>query len=244
MPDDGHAVLGEDHRPVPREEFELPPDEEEGGAGEGGCKADADSPWLHLWILPELEVEVGRVAPGRASRGSPVSALAQSPKHPGLGGARCIQHEPGRGLGPDARFPVVVGCGLDVDASTRSPGARVFDLGIGIEDTAPGIDGEAELPGGAVRLGIREAPAALPARGLAPPYDAALQFVLEPDAPNSGAPPEQAPPFVSAGPIDGRIMGDPAAWDARGPEPLPGFRPSLAARSRTAAAPLRVTVRS
>ena len=62
------------------------------------------------------------------------------------------------------------------------------------------------LPGGAVPLGVVGPATVSRTRGLAPARDSALEFAVEPYAPDGGTPLEQALAFAAAGPVDGRVV--------------------------------------
>ena len=130
---------------------------------------------------------------------------AERPKHPRSGRPVCVHPEPGRGLGPDRSLAVVPRRDLDVDASAPPVGVGVLDLRIGVEHASLLVDGEAELSGDTVPLGVGGPATVSRARGLAPARDSALELAVEPYAPDGGAPLEQALAFAAAGPVDGRV---------------------------------------
>ena len=80
---------------------------------------------------------------------------AERPKHPRSGRPVCVHPEPGRGLGPDRSLAVVARRDLDVDAPAPPVGVGVLDLRIGVEHASLLVDGEAELSGDTVPLGVR-----------------------------------------------------------------------------------------
>ena len=131
---------------------------------------------------------------------------AERPKHPRSGRPVCVHPEPGRGLGPDRSLAVVPRCDLDIHSAAPPLGVDVLDLRIGVEHAAPGVDGELQLPGSAVPLGVRGPATVSRTRGLAPARDSALELAVEPYAPDGGAPLEQALAFAAAGPVDGRVV--------------------------------------
>ena len=79
---------------------------------------------------------------------------AERSKHPRGGRSVRVHPEPGRGLGADGPFAVVAGRDLDVDAAAPPLGVGVLDLRIGVEHASLRVDGEAELSGGTVPLGV------------------------------------------------------------------------------------------
>ena len=114
--------------------------------------------------------------------------------------------EPGRGLGPDGSSSVVPRCDLDIHSAAPPVGVGVLDLRIGVEHASLLVDGEAELSGDTVPLGVGGPATVSRTRGLAPARDSALEFAVEPYAPDGGAPLEQALAFAAAGPVDGRVV--------------------------------------
>ena len=131
---------------------------------------------------------------------------AERPKHPRSGRPVCVHPEPGRGLGPDRSSSVVPRCDLDIHSAAPPLGVDVLDLRIGVENTSLLVDGELQLPGSAVPLGVRGPATVSRTRGLAPARDSALELAVEPYAPDGGAPLEQALAFAAAGPVDGRVV--------------------------------------
>ena len=117
-----------------------------------------------------------------------------------------MEREPGRRFRLDGPFAVVAGRDLDVDASGAPLGVGVLDLRIRVEHAPLGIDRQAELLGHAAPLGVGSPAAVFRPRGLAPARDSALEFAVEPYAPDGGAPLEQALAFAAAGPVDGRVV--------------------------------------
>ena len=79
-----------------------------------------------------------------------------------------------------------------------------------------GVDGEVQLPGGAVPFGVGSSPAISRAGGLAPACDRALELAVEPHAPDGGTPFEQAFALPPAGPINGCVVSDLGALEAGG----------------------------
>ena len=113
---------------------------------------------------------------------------AERPKHPRSGRPVCVHPEPGRGLGPDRSSSVVPRCDLDIHSAAPPLGVDVLDLRIGVENTSLLVDGELQLPGSAVPLGVRGPATVSRTRGLAPARDSALELAVEPYAPDGGAP--------------------------------------------------------
>ena len=124
---------------------------------------------------------------------------AERSKHPRSGRPVCVHPEPGRGLGPDRSLAVVARRDLDVDAAAPPLGVGVLDLRIRVEHASLRVDGEAELSGGTVPLGVGGPATVSRTRGLAPARDSALEFAVEPYAPDGGAPLEQALAFAAGG---------------------------------------------
>ena len=193
-----------------------------------------------------LELERGRVVLGGTSYGGTTVARREDSKH--LSPCRSIRvhPEPCGGLGPDRSLAVVSGRDLDIDASAPPLRVDVLDLRIGIEHASLRVDGQTELPGGVVPLGVGGPPAGSRADGLAPACDGALEFVVEAHAPDGGALCEQALAFAAAGPVDGPVVCELGVLEEPrgGPDVLSGSRPCSAARPQMAAAPLRVSVRT
>ena len=131
---------------------------------------------------------------------------AERSKHPRSGRPVRVHPEPGRGLGPDRSLAVVARRDLDVDAAAPPLGVGVLDLRIGVEHASLRVDGEAELSGGTVPLGVRGPATVSRTRGLALACYGALELAVEPYAPDGGAPLEQALAFAAAGPVDGRVV--------------------------------------
>ena len=131
---------------------------------------------------------------------------AERPKHPRSGRPVCVQPEPGRSLGPDRSLAVVARGDLDIHSAAPPLGVDVLDLRIGVENTSLLVDGELQLPGGLVPLGVRGPATVSRTRGLAPARDSALELAVEPYAPDGSAPLEQALAFAVAGPVDGRVV--------------------------------------
>ena len=131
---------------------------------------------------------------------------AERPKQARSGRPVCVHPEPGRSLGPDGSLAVVPRCDLDIHSAAPPLGVGVLDLRIGVEHASLGVDGELQLPGGAVPLGVRGPAAVSRTRGLAPARDSALELAVEPYAPDGRAPLKQALAFAAAGPVDGRVV--------------------------------------
>ena len=131
---------------------------------------------------------------------------AERPKHPRSGRPVCMHPEPGRGLGLDRSGAIVSRRDLDVDAAAPPLGVDVLDLRIGVEHVSLLVDGELQLPGSAVPLGVCGPATVSRTRGLAPARDSALELAVEPYAPDGGAPLEQALAFAAAGPVDCRVV--------------------------------------
>ena len=109
-----------------------------------------------------------------------IVAAAQPPKHPRSGRPVCVHPEPGRGLGPDRSLAVVARGDLDIHSAAPPLGVDVLDLRVGEEDMSLLVDGEAELGGGPVPLGVRGPATVSRTRGLAPACDSALELAVEP----------------------------------------------------------------
>ena len=117
---------------------------------------------------------------------------AERPKQARSGRPVCVHPEPGRGLGPDRSLAVVPRCDLDIHSAAPPVGVGVLDLRIGVEHASLLVDGEAELSGDTVPLGVRGPATVSRTRGLAPARDSALELAVEAHAPDGGAPLEQA----------------------------------------------------
>ena len=109
---------------------------------------------------------------------------AERPKQARSGRPVCVHPEPGRSLGPDRSGAVVPRCDLDIHSAAPPLGVGVLDLRIGVEHASLGVDGELQLPGGAVPLGVRGPAAVSRTRGLAPARDSDLELAVEPYAPD------------------------------------------------------------
>ncbi len=190
-----------------------------------------------------LELEGGRVVLGGTSYGATILAVAECPEHLSPGRPVRVKPEPGRGLGADRSLAVVARCDFDVDASASPLGVGVLDLRIGVEHAFLGVDGELQLPGGPVPLGVG-GPAAFPHPcGLGSVRDGALELVVQAHTPDDGALREQALAFALACPVDGRVVCKLGVLEARsGPDVLSGVQALPEARLRTVVAPLRVRV--
>ena len=215
-------MVGEDHGPERREVLEPGSGEEDGRARECSGQAGADLPGLHGGVL---ELERGRIPLGGPSYGGATVARREYAEHLSPGGSVGVHPESGGGLGPDRSLAVVPRGDLDVDAPAPPVGVDVLDLRIGVEHASLGVDGELQLPGGAVPLGVGGPPAVPHPCGLAPARDGALELVVEAHAPDGGALLEQAPAFDAAGPVDGGVVCELGVLEARGgPDVLSGVQ--------------------
>ena len=77
-----------------------------------------------------------------------------------------------------------------------------------VQHAAVLVDGQVQVLGGTASLGIGHIPAVPHPHCFASTGNRALQFSIEPDAPEGGAPLEQALAFPPAGTIDGRVIDD------------------------------------
>ena len=110
--------------------------------------------------------------------------------------------------------------------SVRCSAPMYSILGIRVEHAATGIDRETEFGGDALPLGIG-GPSAVPdPRGLAPSCDGALELGIEAYAPNGCALLEEAPVFLSAGPVDSGVVRCLGAPCASRTDPQSGIEPS------------------
>ena len=131
---------------------------------------------------------------------------AERPKHPRSGRPVCVHPEPGRGLGPDRSLAVVARGDLDIHSAAPPVGVGVLDLRIGVEHASLLVDGEAELSGDTVPLGVGGPATVSRTRGLALACYGALELAVETHTADGGPLLDQALVLLAAGQVDGRVV--------------------------------------
>ena len=108
------------------------------------------------------------------------------------------------------------------------PSASAYSIcASGVEHPPFVVDREAEFAGDAVAFGIGGPLPFLPPHGLACACDAALEFRVEPDAPDGGSVRFELFPLLPAGAVDGGVVRGFRGADAGDPDLLPGIHPVL-----------------